>query len=281
MQKDLITKLHRTFEDSVHNEDGVEFWYARDLQRLLDYTQWRNFELVIEKAKTACKNSNNEVSDHFADVSKVIEAGKGALHEVSDYRLTRYACYLIAQNGDSRKTEIAFAQTYFAIQTRKQEILEKRFEEAERISARERLTESEKLLAGIAFERGVDGEGFARIKSRGDQVLFGGNTTSQMKQRLKIPEKRALADFLPEVTISAKQLANAISSHNINDKNLKGEASISTEHQASNREVRGALTRAGIYPEKLPAAEDLKKVASRLKAEQKQLPKHSKKLKKG
>jgi len=202
MQKDLITKLHRTFEDSVHNEDGVEFWYARDLQSLLDYTQWRNFELVIEKAKTACKNSNNEVSDHFADVSKVIEAGKGALHEVSDYRLTRYACYLIAQNGDSRKTEIAFAQTYFAIQTRKQEILEKRFEEAERISARERLTESEKLLAGIAFERGVDGEGFARIKSRGDQVLFGGNTTSQMKQRLKIPEKRALADFLPEVTIS-------------------------------------------------------------------------------
>ncbi len=193
MQKDLITKLHRTFEDSVNTEDGIEFWYARDLQRLLDYTQWRNFELVIEKAKIACKNSNNAVSDHFADVSKVIEAGKGALHEVSDYRLTRYACYLIAQNGDSRKTEIAFAQTYFAIQTRKQEILEKRFEEAERLAARERLTESEKLPAGIAFERGVDGEGFARVKSRGDQVLFGGNTTSEMKRRLKLPEKRALA----------------------------------------------------------------------------------------
>lgn len=278
MEKELITKLHKNFEDFVHNEDGVEFWYARDLQGLLGYAKWENFVAAVEKAKVSCSSSNNAVSDHFLDVRKMVDIGSGTQREIADVKLTRYACYLIAQNGDPRKSEIAFAQTYFAIQTRKQELIEQRFAEVERISAREKLTQSEKLLAGIAFERGVDQEGFARIKSKGDQVLFGGNTTRDMKQKLNVPEKRALADFLPEVTISAKQLANAITSHNVKDKNLSGEAPISSEHQRSNKEVRGALIGAGIYPEKLPPAEDIKKVESRLKSEGKKLPKQTKKL---
>jgi DNA-damage-inducible protein D len=256
MEKELITKLHKNFEDFVHSEDGVEFWYARDLQGLLGYAKWENFVAAVEKAKVSCSSSNNAVSDHFLDVRKMVDIGSGTQREIADVKLTRYACYLIAQNGDPRKSEIAFAQTYFAIQTRKQELIEQRFAEVERISAREKLTQSEKLLAGIAFERGVDQEGFARIKSKGDQVLFGGNTTRDMKQKLNVPEKRALADFLPEVTISAKQLANAITSHNVKDKNLSGEVPISSEHQRSNKEVRGALIGAGIYPEKLPPAEE-------------------------
>ena len=279
MEKELITRLHKNFEDFVHNEDGVEFWCARDIQPLLAYTQWRNFEQVIQKAKTACQNAGNAVSDHFADVSKVIEAGKGAQHEVLDFKLTRYACYLIAQNGDPKKEEIAFAQTYFAIQTRKQEIIEQRLAEYERISAREKLTQSEKILAGVVFERGVDQEGFARIKSKGDRVLFGGHSTREMKQKLAVPEKRALADFIPTVTVVAKQLANEMTSHNVREKDLRGENPISSEHQRNNKEVRGALTRAGIYPEKLPAAEDIKKIKNRLKAEDKKLPKQTKKLK--
>ena len=260
MEKELITRLHKNFEDFVHNEDGVEFWWARDIQPLLAYTQWRNFELVIQKAKIACLNARNAVSDHFADVSKVIEAGKGAQHEVSDIKLTRYACYLIAQNGDPRKEEIAFAQTYFAIQTRKQELIEKRLIEIERLSARERLTLSEKEFAGVAFQRGVDHQGFARIKSRGDAVLFGGRSTGEMKTKLNVPDKRPLADFLPAVTITAKALANQITSHKLKESNISGESPIASEHESSNRRVRRALTDSGIYPEKLPAAEDIKKI---------------------
>jgi DNA-damage-inducible protein D len=279
MEKTLITRLHKNFEDFIHTEDGLEFWYARDLQNLLVYSQWRNFDLVIQKAKIACKNASQEVSDHFADVSKMVDIGSGTQREIPDVKLTRYACYLIAQNGDPRKPEIAFAQTYFAIQTRKQELIEQRFAEYERISAREKLTQSEKLLAGIIFERGVDQEGFARIKSKGDQILFGGHSTRDMKQKLNVPDKRALADFLPEVTISAKQLSNAITSHNVKEKNLSGESPISSEHQKSNKEVRGALIGAGIYPERLPPSEDIKKVESRLKSETKKFPKQVKKLK--
>jgi DNA-damage-inducible protein D len=279
MEKTLITRLHKNFEDFVHTEDGIEFWYARDLQNLLVYSQWRNFDQVIQKAKIACKNASQNASDHFADVSKMVDIGSGTQREIPDVKLTRYACYLIAQNGDPRKPEIAFAQTYFAIQTRKQELIEQRFAEYERISAREKLTQSEKLLAGIIFERGVDQEGFARIKSKGDQVLFGGHSTRDMKQKLNVPDKRALADFLPEVTISAKQLSNAITSHNVKEKNLSGESPISSEHQKSNKEVRGALIGAGIYPERLPPSEDIKKVESRLKSETRKFPKQVKKLK--
>lgn len=279
MEKELITRLHKNFEDFVCNDEDVEFWFARDLQKLLGYAKWENFTTVIEKAKQACIAANNEASNHFLDVRKMVDIGSGTQREIIDTKLTRYACYLIAQNGDPRKSEIAFAQTYFAIQTRKQELIEQRFAEFERISARVKLMQSEKLLAGIVFERGVDQEGFARIKSKGDQLLFGGYSTREMKQKLKVPDKRALADFLPEVTISAKQLSNAITSHNVREKNLASEDVISSEHQNSNKEVRGALIGAGIYPERLPPAEDIKKVESRLKSETKKLPKQVKKLK--
>jgi DNA-damage-inducible protein D len=279
MEKEIITRLHKNFEEFVHHEDGVEFWYARDLQELLSYTQWRNFEQVTEKAKIACNSAGQTVSDHFADVSKMVDLGSGSQREIADTKLTRYACYLIAQNGDPKKEEIAFAQTYFAIQTRKQEIIEQRLSEFERITAREKLTQSEKILAGVVFERGVDQEGFARIKSKGDEVLFGGRSTREIKQKLEVPEKRALADFLPTVTVTAKQLANEMTSHNVKARDLRGEAPISSEHQQNNKKVRGALTQAGIYPEKLPPAEDIKKVQSRLKSEGKKLPKQAKKLK--
>ena len=281
MEKELITRLHKNFEDFVHDDEDVEFWFARDLQQLLSYTQWRNFEQVIEKAKMSCQTAGQETSDHFADVSKMVDIGSGSNREIADIKLTRYACYLVAQNGDPKKEEIAFAQTYFAIQTRKQEIIEKRLAEFERVSAREKLTQSEKILAGVVFERGVDQEGFARIKSKGDQVLFGGYSTREMKRKLTVPEKRALADFLPTVTVTAKQLVNEMTSHNVRERDLRGENPISSEHQKNNKEVRGALTRAGIYPEKLPPAEDIKKVQSRVKMEGKRLPKQTKKLKKG
>lgn len=278
MKKKLITRLHKNFEELAHHEDGVEFWYARDLQSLLGYTRWENFFTAISKAKQACISANNQETDHFLDATKMVDIGSGTQREILDIKLTRYACYLIAQNGDPKKEEIAFAQTYFAIQTRKQEIIEQRLSEFERLTAREKLTRSEKILSGVVFERGVDQDGFARIKSKGDEVLFGGRSTREMKQKLAVPEKRALADFLPTVTVAAKQLANEMTSLNVKARDLKGENPISAEHQRNNQEVRGALTRAGIYPEKLPPAEDIKKVQSRLKSDGKKLPKQVKKL---
>lgn len=278
MKKELITQLHKSFEDYVHSEDGIEFWYARDIQTLLDYSQWRNFELVIQKAKTACINAGNAIEDHFADVSKMVDIGSGTQREINDLKLTRYACYLIAQNGDPRKAEIAFAQTYFAVQTRKAEIIEQRLSELRRIEERDKLTETEKRLAGIAFERDVDSQGFARIKSKGDAALFGGITTQGMKQKLGVPDKRPLADFLPTVTITGKAFANALTEQNVVGKNLRGESTIGSEHEASNRAVRNAMLERGIRPEALPAAEDIKKVESRVRAENKKLPKQTKKL---
>lgn len=205
MKTELIMQLHKTFEKRVHIQDGIEFWYARELQELLGYDKWENFEKVIAKAKLACKGSKQEVSDHFLDVRKMIKLAKGAEREVLDIQLTRYACYLIAQNGDPRKDEIAFAMTYFAVQTRKQEVLEKRISELERVQAREKLSSSEKELSGILFERGVDNQGFARIRSKGDTALFGGYDTQEMKSKLNVPAKRPLADFLPTVTIKANE----------------------------------------------------------------------------
>ena len=239
MKTDLIAQLLQNFEDHVHEEEGVEFWLARELQELLGYNKWENFEKVIAKAKTACKGSKQDPSDHFLDVRKMVKLGSQAGREIFDVKLTRYACYLIAQNGDPRKDEIAFAMTYFAVQTRKQEILEQRFAELDRVQAREKLSATEKELSGILFERGVDGQGFARIRSKGDTALFGGKTTQQMKSKLGVPEKRALADFLPSVTIKAKDLATEITNVNIKkNSRMKRELDISSEHIKNNKDVR-------------------------------------------
>jgi len=281
MDRQIIIILHKSFEGCIQRRDGVEFWYARDLQKLLGYDEWRNFENVINKAKVVCKNSGFNPDDHFVDVNKMVDIGSGASREIPDIMLTRYACYLIAQNGDPKKDEIAFAMTYFAVQTRKQEIIEKRLAEIERLRAREKLSFSEKSLSGALFERGVDRQGFARIKSKGDWALFGGNTTQNMKNKLGIPDKRALADFLPSVAIKAKDLANEMTSFNVKkDSRLSGETLISGEHIKNNINVRGALVQAGIVPEALPAEEDIKKIERKIKSENKKLPKNVKKLEK-
>jgi DNA-damage-inducible protein D len=226
MKKEIIVRLNKTFEESAYAQNGIEYWLARDLQKLLDYTNWRNFLLVIEKAKIACLNSGQSVADHFVDVNKMVKLGSGGERQVDDIMLTRYASYLVAQNGDPRKEQIAFAQSYFSIQTRKQELLEERIALSERIHAREKLADTESELSGIVYERGVDGEGFARLRSKGDHALFGGYTTLDMKKKLGVPEKRPLADFLPTITIKAKDLAAEITGFNTKKNNLRGEQTI-------------------------------------------------------
>jgi DNA-damage-inducible protein D len=272
MDREVIARLFQTFEDLVHREDDTEFWLARELQELLGYTQWRNFEQVIEKARQACAGAGQRVADHFADVSKMVELGSGARRAVDDVALTRYAAYLLAQNGDPRKPEVAFAQTYFAVQTRKMELVERRFAELERLDARRRLTASERELSGLIFERLDERESFARIRSKGDAALFGGLTTRDMKERLDVPDGRPLADFLPTITIKAKDLANEMTAHNVKERDLRSESAITEDHVANNRELRKALGARGIQPEKLPAAEDVKKLERRLKSEERKLP---------
>ena len=235
--------------------------------------RWENFAKVIDKAITACQNSGYDPKDHFLDIRKMVDLGSGAKREIDDIALTRYACYLIAQNGDPAKEQIAFAQTYFAVQTRKQEVIQQRLAEAERVSARKKLTQSEKELSGIIFDRLRSNESFARIRSKGDTALFGGKTTQDMKGRLGVPTGRPLADFLPTITIKAKDFANEITNFNIEQNDLRTEPRITGEHVKNNEEVRRLLVDRGIVPERLPAAEDVKKVERRLQAEQKKLPK--------
>jgi DNA-damage-inducible protein D len=278
MKKEIIVQLNKTFEESAYTQNGVEYWMARDIQNLLGYTDWRNFLLVVDKAKIACSRSGQNIADHFVDVNKMVQLGSGSQREVEDIMLTRYACYLIAQNGDPRKEQIAFAQSYFAIQTRRQELLEERIALVERVRAREKLADTESDLSGIVYERGVDGEGFARLRSKGDHALFGGYTTLDMKKKLGVPEKRPLADFLPTITIKAKDLAAEITGFNTKKNNLRGEPAITGEHIKNNKDVRDLLGKSGIRPEALPPEEDIKKLQRRFKSEGKKIAKDVKKI---
>lgn len=283
MDSRKIAQLTDAFDAVVQlaSEGNVEFWYARDLMERLGYYKWQNFVEVIDKAKVACINSGVPLENHFTDVSKMVRIGSGAERPVEDVMLTRYACYLIAQNGDPRKVEIAFAQTYFAVQTRKQELIEQRIRLQERIQARQKLTESETELSKNIYERGVDEQGFGRIRSKGDKALFGGNTTAQMKKRLGMRDNRPLADFLPTVTVAAKNLATEMTNHNVRHNDLNGEPDITDEHVQNNTSVRNMLGERGIKPEDLLPEEDIKKLERRMRSDGKNLIKGSKLPKKG
>ena len=269
---DLIAK-------SIKDDEGntIEVWYARELQQVLGYARWENFVVAVGRAMESCKTLGISIDDHFREVTKMIALAKGAQREVQDFMLTRYACYLIAQNGDPKKEEVAFAQSYFAVQTRKAELIEERLNEVARLNTRERLRASEKQLSRNIYQRGVDDRGFGRIRSKGDYALFGGLSTDQMKRRLGI-KSGALADYLPALTIAAKNLATEMTNYNVEQKDLYGEANITAEHVQNNRSVRGMLGQRGIKPEELPPAEDIKKVERRVAKDEKEMLKDSQKL---
>lgn len=276
MKSEEIQQLFVQFEAAASELEGVECWSARELQFLLGYSKWENFEKVIQKAKDACKNAGEVVENHFPDVRKMVEIGSEAERAISDIALTRYACYLIAQNGDSRKEQIAFAQNYFAVQTRRAETVEQRLLEYERIKAREKLSQTEKQLSGILYERGVDSQGFAIIRSKGDQALFR-LSTLMLKKKMGMPINRPVADFLPTISIKAKDLAAEMTGLNVQNKDLKGQTKIEKEHIDNNIAVRDMLTKRGIVPENLPPAEDVKKLQRKMNSDEKNLLKENKK----
>lgn len=276
---------HKTEFDAImqcvrgdDGKEGVEVWFARELQGLLGYARWENFLVAIKRATESCKSQNVNVDDHFREVTKMVTLGSGAQREVTDFMLTRFACYLIAQNGDPKKEEVAFAQGYFALQTRRAELIAEHLKQVSRLETRDRLKMSEKQLSRNIYERGVDDRGFGRIRSKGDKALFGGWTTDDMKQRLGIKSTRPLADFLPTLTIAAKNLATEMTNHNVEQKDLYGEQSITIEHVQNNQSVRQMLGSRGIKPEELPAAEDIKKVERRVASNEKKIEKTSQKL---
>ena len=280
MDKKRVGQIKEQFDLVIHSDKNVniEFWYARELMSLLGYERWNNFDKAISRAMDSCESGGIEVSDHFREVAKMVPLGSGSQREIKDYMLTRYACYLIAQNGDPKKEEIAFAQSYFAVQTRKQELIEERIALIERTEARGRLRESEKRLSQNIYERGVDDAGFGRIRSKGDQALFGGHTTQEMKTRLGVKDNRPLADFLPTLTIAAKNLATEMTNYNVEEKDLKGERAITGEHVQNNPSVREMLGQRGIKPEELPPSEDIKKLERRVKSQEKKLAAQAGKL---
>ncbi len=280
MKKEIIKSLTNEFESFVNfTNQGIEFWFARDLQHLLGYSKWDNFLKVINKGKVACETAGHQVYDHFADVGKMVKIGSGTERAIKDFMLTRFACYLIAQNGDPQKEEIAFAQNYFAVQTRKFEIIEQRINDWERLKAREKLTLSEKELSAVIYESGIDDLGFAIIRSKGDTALFGGFSTKEMKAILKVSKSRPLADFLPTITIKAKDFANEITVFNVKKKeSLKTIREISEEHIKNNKGVRKLLKERGIIPEELPPEEDIKKLHRRLTTIEKKMIKDTPKI---
>lgn len=272
MEFNAIDERRLTLDDLAQtDESGVEFWYARDIMGLLGYVKWQRFEEAIKRAMISSETAKTADQHHFAEVGKLITAGKGAKRKIKDYMLTRYACYLIAMNGDPRKEEIAFAQAYFAVRTRESEVIEERMEAISRIAAREGLTEAEKLFSANMFERGVSSAGIARVRSKGDEALFGGITTSGMKKRLGVPDKKPLADHLPRVTIAAKQLATELTNFNVEEQDMHGEAPITVEHVQNNSDVRELLGRRGVIPENLPAEEDVKKLERKVKSDERRL----------